>query len=42
MKRIVILLLERIPRTRWWSKRMRRERALWLDSLTRLPSGRHG
>jgi hypothetical protein len=40
MKNLIIMLLERVPHTRWWAKRLRMERTRWLESLSRLQSDR--
>jgi len=36
MKNLIIKMLERVPRTRWWTRRLRRERTRWIDTLERL------
>ena len=36
MKDLLIKLLERLPHTRWWAKRIRRERLRWIHGLSRL------
>ncbi len=32
----IIRLLEQVPRTRWWTLRVRRERIRWIESLENL------
>jgi hypothetical protein len=41
MKNWIIKLLEQIPHTRWWNKRLRMERVRWIERLeSRLQSDR--
>jgi hypothetical protein len=41
MKNLIIKLLERIPHTPWWTKRVKIERVRWIERLeSRLQSDR--
>jgi len=40
MKTLLIKFMERVPHTRWWSNRIRRERIRWIEGLSRLKSER--